>query len=226
MPHRAWRSDLYGAALRYRQVFAVMFDPTNAHSHAGAHLRPARETCEACRLPQKYGEDRLRVIDKFGDDETNSPTKTVLLMKIGGGNHGIGIHGTHLGPGVVIRYGIPIRSARPSPGSSTTRRRASRVSRGGRGPGWQRLDHPRRWIASTATTGRRTVISCPSARSMRPWPRAICPPPCRCAQEGRGTLKAAICQPGRRGGADPESPGGLLPRELSRYLSRNARRKS
>ena len=25
-------------------------------------------------------------------------------MKIGGGNHGIGIHGTHLGPGVMIRY--------------------------------------------------------------------------------------------------------------------------
>ena len=26
-------------------------------------------------------------------------------MKIGGGNNGIGIHGTHLGPGVTIRYG-------------------------------------------------------------------------------------------------------------------------
>ena len=26
-------------------------------------------------------------------------------MKIGGGNNGIGIHGTHLGPGVRIRYG-------------------------------------------------------------------------------------------------------------------------
>ena len=25
-------------------------------------------------------------------------------MKIGGGNHGVGIHGTHLGPGVSIRY--------------------------------------------------------------------------------------------------------------------------
>jgi hypothetical protein len=25
-------------------------------------------------------------------------------MKIGGGNHGVGIHGTHLGPGVAIRY--------------------------------------------------------------------------------------------------------------------------
>jgi hypothetical protein len=29
----------------------------------------------------------------------------VLLMKIGGGNGGIGIHGTHVGPGVHIRYG-------------------------------------------------------------------------------------------------------------------------
>ena len=73
--------------------------PTPVHN-----LRPARETCETCHWPQKYGEDRVRVITKFADDETNSLTKTVLLMKIGGGNHGIGIHGTHLGPGVHIRY--------------------------------------------------------------------------------------------------------------------------
>ena len=44
------------------------------------------------------------MITKFAEDETNSLTKTVLLLKIGGGNHGIGIHGTHLGPGVNIRY--------------------------------------------------------------------------------------------------------------------------
>jgi len=44
------------------------------------------------------------VISKFADDEANTHTKTVLLMKIGGGNHGLGIHGTHLGPGVHIRY--------------------------------------------------------------------------------------------------------------------------
>jgi hypothetical protein len=68
------------------------------------NLRPARETCEACHWPQKYGEDRLRVVQKFADDRDNSSAKTVLLMKIGGGNHGIGIHGTHLGPGVRIRY--------------------------------------------------------------------------------------------------------------------------
>ena len=87
------------------QVFAVTFNtyerpiPTPVQN-----LRPARETCEACHWPQKYGEDRLRVINKFADDEANTRTRTVLLMKIGGGNHGIGIHGTHLGQGVRIRY--------------------------------------------------------------------------------------------------------------------------
>jgi nitrate/TMAO reductase-like tetraheme cytochrome c subunit len=103
-PGESWfvRSKLSGI----RQVFAVMFHtyetpiPTPVHN-----LRPARETCEACHWPQKYGEDRLQIINKFGDDESNSLTKTVLLMKIGGGNKGIGIHGTHLGPGVHIRYG-------------------------------------------------------------------------------------------------------------------------
>ena len=102
-PGASWfvQSKLSGT----RQLLAVTFKtyprpiPTPVHN-----LRPARETCEACHWPQKYGEDRVRVINKFADDEANSLTKTVLLMKIGGGNHGIGIHGTHLGPGVTIRY--------------------------------------------------------------------------------------------------------------------------
>ena len=103
-PGAGWfvKSKLSGVG----QVFAVAFNtyprpiPTPVHN-----LRPARETCEACHWPQKYGEDRLRVVPKFADDEANTATKTVLLMKIGGGNNGIGIHGTHLGPGVRIRYG-------------------------------------------------------------------------------------------------------------------------
>jgi nitrate/TMAO reductase-like tetraheme cytochrome c subunit len=92
-----------------RQVFAVAFNtyprpiPTPVHN-----LRPARETCEACHWPQKYGEDRLRVVEKFADDEPNTRTKTVLLMRIGGGR-GVragapGIHGAHLGPGIRIEY--------------------------------------------------------------------------------------------------------------------------
>ncbi len=106
-PGAGWfvRSKLSGVG----QVFAVMFNtyprpiPTPVHN-----LRPARETCEACHWPQKYGADRVMVVPKYADDETNSLTKTVLLMKIGGGNNGVGIHGTHLGgPGnrIVIRYG-------------------------------------------------------------------------------------------------------------------------
>jgi hypothetical protein len=102
-PGASWfvKSKLSGVG----QVLAVTFRtystpiPTPVRS-----LRPARETCEACHWPQKYGEDRLQVIDKFADDQANTLTKTVLLMKIGGGNRGIGIHGTHLGPGVAIRY--------------------------------------------------------------------------------------------------------------------------
>jgi hypothetical protein len=102
-PGASWfvRSKLSGVG----QVLAVAFNtyptpiPTPVHS-----LRPARETCETCHWPEIYGEDRLQVINKFADDQTNTLTKTVLLMKIGGGNHGIGIHGTHLGPGVLIRY--------------------------------------------------------------------------------------------------------------------------
>jgi len=99
------RSKLSGVG----QVFAVIFNtyprpiPTPVHN-----LRPARETCEACHWPEKYGEDRLKVIPKYAEDQANSLTKTVLLVKIGGGNNGIGIHGTHLGgpnSRTVIRYG-------------------------------------------------------------------------------------------------------------------------
>jgi hypothetical protein len=102
-PGAGWfvKSKLSGAW----QVVSVTFNlyprpiPTPVHN-----LRPARETCEACHWPQKYGEDRLRVINKFADDEANTATKTVLLVKIGGGNKGIGIHGTHLGARVKIEY--------------------------------------------------------------------------------------------------------------------------
>ncbi len=103
-PGASWfvRSKLSGV----RQVFAVAFNtysrpiPTPVHN-----LRPARETCEACHWPQKFGADRLRILDKFADDEANTRTKTVLLMRIGGGRKGgPGIHGAHLGEGVTIRY--------------------------------------------------------------------------------------------------------------------------
>jgi nitrate/TMAO reductase-like tetraheme cytochrome c subunit len=103
-PGAGWfvRSKLSGVG----QVIAVTLNnyprpiPTPVHN-----LRPARETCEACHWPQKYGGERLRVMSNYADDETNTLTKTVLMMHIGGGTTvGPGIHGYHLGPGIQVRY--------------------------------------------------------------------------------------------------------------------------
>lgn len=88
------------------QLVSVMFNlyprpvPTPVHD-----LRPARDTCEQCHWPTRHVGDRLRVTTRFGDDEANTETKTVMLMKVGGqqGSTSTGIH-WHVDRGVQIRY--------------------------------------------------------------------------------------------------------------------------
>ena len=95
------RSKLSGV----RQVFAVMLNtystpiPTPVHN-----LRPARETCENCHWPAMFSGYRLRIWDKYAEDETNTHSKTVLMMRIGGGPVKNGIHGFHLAEGVQVEY--------------------------------------------------------------------------------------------------------------------------
>jgi hypothetical protein len=69
------------------------------------NLRPARETCEQCHWPTKHVGDKLQVKTKFADDEANTESKTVLVMKVGGqqGSTSTGIH-WHVDRGVNIRY--------------------------------------------------------------------------------------------------------------------------
>ncbi len=69
------------------------------------NLRPARETCEQCHWPSKFVGDRFRVHTRFAEDEANSETKTVLVVKVGGQRAGRshGIH-WHVDPGHVVRY--------------------------------------------------------------------------------------------------------------------------
>jgi hypothetical protein len=67
-------------------------------------LRAARDTCGACHWPAKSNGYRLRIVDKFAADEQNTPAKTVLLMKIGGGQVATGIHSFHLNDGVELTY--------------------------------------------------------------------------------------------------------------------------
>jgi len=103
-PGASWfvRSKLSGTY----QVFATTFNtyprpiPVPVTS-----LRPARETCEQCHWPAKFEGNRLVIIPQYADDESNTLTKTVLLMHIGGGDGLGGIHGAHVGPGITIRYG-------------------------------------------------------------------------------------------------------------------------
>lgn len=94
------RSKLSGT----RQVFATAFDSYSRPIEQPVHnLRPARETCEECHWPQRFTPYRLRIIDKYAEDEQNTHSQNVLLMKIAGGDRK-GIHGFHLTPGVQIQY--------------------------------------------------------------------------------------------------------------------------
>jgi hypothetical protein len=88
------------------QVIAVAFNlyprpiPTPLHD-----LRPARETCEECHWPTKFAGDRLRVRTHFAEDQNNTELRTVLLVRVGGGQGGnsSGIH-WHVDPRVRVRY--------------------------------------------------------------------------------------------------------------------------
>jgi hypothetical protein len=89
------------------QVYAVTFDNFERPVPAPVkNLRPARETCEQCHWPQKHVGDRFLVRTKFADDEANTPSTTVLVLKVGGstGSGATGIHGRHLDAEERITY--------------------------------------------------------------------------------------------------------------------------
>jgi nitrate/TMAO reductase-like tetraheme cytochrome c subunit len=103
-PGASWfvRSKLSGSYQVFATIFKVYPRPIPVPV---SNLRPARQTCEQCHWPARFEGNRLIVIPHYADDKTNSLTKTVLLMHIGGGNALGGIHGAHVGPGITIRYG-------------------------------------------------------------------------------------------------------------------------
>jgi hypothetical protein len=90
-----------------RQLKEVIFNsfprpiPSGLESN---RLVPSVDTCEQCHSRERNSGSKLIILSKFKDDEANTPTKTVLMMSIGGGRSGGGIHGAHMGPGVVMRY--------------------------------------------------------------------------------------------------------------------------
>jgi hypothetical protein len=88
------------------QLFAVMFNtfPRPIESAMEDNkLVSSADTCEQCHSRERVVGPRLRIITKYKDDEANTRNQTVLMMMVGGDQTG-GIHGTHIGPGVHIRY--------------------------------------------------------------------------------------------------------------------------
>jgi hypothetical protein len=72
-------------------------------------LRPARDTCEQCHLPSRFSGEKLKIFDRFAEDEANTHKKSVLMVKIGGGELSAsqtglkGIH-WHVDPRHTVRY--------------------------------------------------------------------------------------------------------------------------
>jgi hypothetical protein len=64
---------------------------------------PSAETCEECHWKDRLGTVKLTVIRSYEEDESNTPSTTVLSMQVGGSLMG-GIHGAHNTDGVRISF--------------------------------------------------------------------------------------------------------------------------
>jgi len=54
-------------------------------------MRPASASCEKCHWPEKFSNDKVRSIQRFGADEKNSVTQIALVMHTGGGSSRVGL---------------------------------------------------------------------------------------------------------------------------------------
>jgi nitrate/TMAO reductase-like tetraheme cytochrome c subunit len=106
-------SKINGARQLVETIFGTYKTPIPSALESG-RLVPARETCENCHWPQKFDGARLRVFNKYADDEANTRSETVLLMMVGG-DRVSGIHNAHFGPGIQIRFAAadPVRQTIP-----------------------------------------------------------------------------------------------------------------
>src|SRR5512138_1234144 len=88
-------SQLTRKSQALHEIYYMTFKLYKYPIHAKA-LRPARDTCEKCHQPETFSNDSLRVIPKFADNLSNTPTSIYLILKTGGGAKreglGRGIH--------------------------------------------------------------------------------------------------------------------------------------
>src|SRR5262249_4133534 len=89
-----------------KQLISVLTDtvpkPIEGAIESGLMI-PSNETCEQCHWKQMPAKASLKLIVRYGEDEQNTPESTLLTMNVGGERMG-GIHGTHNGGGISIRF--------------------------------------------------------------------------------------------------------------------------
>jgi NapC/NirT cytochrome c family, N-terminal region len=94
-PGAGWyvKSKLSGAY----QVYSVTFNKYPRPISTPVHdLRPAQDTCEQCHWPEKFFGAQLKVFNRFGYDEKNTPSQTRMLINTGGGSPASGkVEGIH-----------------------------------------------------------------------------------------------------------------------------------
>jgi hypothetical protein len=89
-----------------RQLFQVITDsyprpiPSAMESN---RLVSSADTCDKCHSTETFVSAKVRLISDYAADEANTPSHTVLTMLVGG-SKSPGIHGSHIGPGISIRY--------------------------------------------------------------------------------------------------------------------------
>jgi hypothetical protein len=89
-----------------RQLLSVLTGsvemPIQGAIEAG-HMVPSEQTCEGCHWKARPAAASLRLIQRYAQDEANTPETTLLTMNVGGRLMG-GIHGAHHGEGIEIRF--------------------------------------------------------------------------------------------------------------------------
>jgi len=90
-----------------RQLMHVLGNSFPRPIPSGADMRPALQVCGSCHNPAASFGERLRVSHEYADDESNTETRTVLRMQVGGPGRptasGRAIH-WHADPAVRIEF--------------------------------------------------------------------------------------------------------------------------
>ncbi|GAP13908.1 nitrate/TMAO reductase, membrane-bound tetraheme cytochrome c subunit [Longilinea arvoryzae] len=78
------------------QTGTAMLFNTYRYPIIARNMRPARDVCETCHLPEQFSSDSLVELKEFAADDNNTLSYTYLILKTGGGTRreglGNGIH--------------------------------------------------------------------------------------------------------------------------------------